>query len=240
MSICNDRPLGTPLGWASAGLSFYCSLLVACFDVRQVAVQRGPTALEIDDFEDGDDLPSSSLFAKWRCEAGPGPPHVSCAARPPGFESGLAEAVRFEIEDPLNQATDYPSVLLEAPAQLGTLDLRPYESLAFSARFEPTPAAEAVTSADAAELFLQLRCDGVGTSGAQPDGSWIETSTSIGPEWSSPTLALSELARPNFVIGFSKEECLSRVEALQFVFAPDLPDGGHLSGTLSIDQVTLQ
>jgi hypothetical protein len=238
MSICNERRGAAPLDLASAGLSIYCLLLVACFDVREVAVKLGPLPLEIDDFEDGDDLPSSSLFANWHCEAGPGPP-ASCAPQPPGFESGLAEAVMFEIEDPLNQATDYPGVLLEAPAQLGTLDLSSYESLAFSAKFEPTPAAEETSSADTT-LFLQLRCDGVGTSGAQSDGSWIETSTSVGPEWSSPTLALSKFARPSYVISFSKEECMARVEALQFILAPDLPDGGQLSGTLSIDQVTLQ
>jgi hypothetical protein len=240
MSIFNERQ---PVAKSWLAL---CSLpFTACFEVRQIAVEGGPPALEIDDFEDGDDVPSSSAFKTWRCETTPGPPRVSCSAQAPGFESGLAEVIRFEIEDPANGAIDYPAVMLQAPARLGTLDLGSYERLAFSAKLERLPRYR-VESDPAGEdladvsLFVQLLCHGVAPPGALPYGSWIESFILVRPEWSSTSIALVELVRPSYVANFAWRDCIASVEGLQFVLAPDLRDGQAMAGTLSIDQVLLQ
>src|SRR5262245_16292209 len=73
MSCCADgqRAAGGS-GLVLCGL-LSCTLVAACFDVERVAVPRPPPPLEIDDFEDGDDVPSSNLFATWHCENSPGP-----------------------------------------------------------------------------------------------------------------------------------------------------------------------
>jgi len=216
------------IGWLS---------ISACFEVQQVALQRGPPALEIDDFEDGDDLPRSSMFRSWQCDAWPGPPHVSCGTVTPGFGDGLAEAVRFELQDPPNGSMDYATVFLETRVRLGTLDLGSYESIAFSVKLERSPLSPSEESAEQkASFFVRLRCDGVGTAG----DAWIEKTVPLGPEWSSPSIALAELVRPSYVINFSSRECAAKVEALLFLFDPKLPDGEAMAGTLTIDEVSLE
>jgi hypothetical protein len=244
MSICADGRLSARgcLARFSSGWGAVSSLVVAgCFEVPQIALE--PTALEIDDFEDGDEMPSSSLFAAWHCETSPGPRRASCGPAAPGFASDMAEAVRFEITDPANGSVDYASVLLETSSRLDPVDLGGYQSLAFSAKFERTPGVGASSGADegseAVELFVQLACDGVGQSGSLPYGSWLEHVIPIGPDWSGIRIELAELIRPSYVPDFKRIDCLTNVEALIFVLGAEPTDGAALAGTLTVDDVSL-
>jgi hypothetical protein len=231
MSICSER-------WRAAASLLLGSLLtVACFDVQQVAVDStGPRVLEIDDFEDGDQLPSDSTFSTWTCGTYPGPPRISCNASAPGFGGGLAQEARFEIQDPPDGVVDQPGMFMQTSHPLGTLDLSSYERMRFSAKL----GSDAPSFPGASRLYVRLRCDGVGTSGADPNGYWIETFVQVGSDWSSFTLALAELVRPNYVLSFSRSECIAAVESLEFGLHPDIPEGGSMVATLTIDEISLQ
>jgi len=226
MSICNER-------WLAASSSL---LVVACFDVQQVAADStGPRELVIDDFEDGDQLPTDPTFSTWSCGTYPGPPRISCNASAPGFEGGHAQQARFEIRDPADGVVDHPGMVLQTSHSLGTLDLSSYEHILFSARLE----SDAPAVPGASRLYVRLRCDGIGPSGA-PEGYWIETSVQVGTDWSSFTLPLTELVRPNYVPSFSRRDCVAAVESLGFDLHPDLPEGGSMVATLTIDEISLQ
>ena len=156
----------------------------------------------------------------------------------------MAEAVRFELNDPANGVIDYAGVQLEAATRLDPLDLRGYDSLAFSAKLERAPNAGASLDAGAegsapVDFFVQLVCDAVGQSGSLPYGSWLEYSIPIGPEWSSPSVALDELVRPAFVVNFDRLDCLANIEAVVFVLGPELADGETLAGTMTLDEISL-
>ena len=250
MSICAERRLTAhgsrqELGVSSRWGALSLLLSASCFEVSQVAVEPAPPALEVDDFEDGDNVPSSSLFATWRCETLSGPPRASCGSVAPGFGGGMAEAVRFELTDPANGVTDYTGVLLEVATRLDPVDLRGYDELAFSAKFERAPSGGAsldpgAEGSDPADFFVQLVCDAVGQSGALPYGSWLEYAIPIGPEWSSPSVELDELVRPDFVVNFDRLDCLANVEAVVFLLGPELADGETLAGTLTLDEISLR
>jgi hypothetical protein len=222
------------------------SLAIAgCFEVRQVGVEPALPALEIDDFEDGNDAPSSSLFASWHCETSPGPPRASCGPVAPGFASGVAEVVRFEIVDPPNGSIDYAGMLLEAPSRLGPLDLSAYQSIAFSAKLERMPRAGDSAGpdddgAEAVDLLVRTACDGVGQSRGLPYGSWLEAPSPVGPEWSSLSVDVAQLIRPNYVLDLNRLDCLANVESLIFYIGPELSDGEGMAGTLTIDDVVLE
>jgi hypothetical protein len=189
-----------------------------------------PPRLDVDDFEDGDAVPSNPRFASWGCETYPGTPHVSCVSSSPGFRSEVAETVRFEIQDPADAKTDHPGVLLQAPLRLGTLDLGAYTSLMFSAKLE----VDSPVPPNGSRLYVRLRCDGVG------EGSFVETSVLVGLEWSSPAIALEAFVRPGYVVDFDRLACVASVEALEFDIHPDLFDGESMAGTLTIDEISLE
>jgi hypothetical protein len=262
MSICVERALLACCGLVGRALSrqrrpSLCCLvwlLAGCFEVHEVAVDPDVPALDIDDFEDGDNQPSSSRFADWRCETFPGPSRASCVPVAPGFASAMAEAVRFEIEDPVNARIDYANLALEAPVRLGTLDLGSYESLSFGAKLEPgaesgfvaTLSADAeaagsdAAAPDASSLIIQVACNAVGDPGALPYGFWIQGQVALGPEWSSFDVALTELIRPSWVADFSWRDCIANVDSLLFVVGPTLSDGETFAGTLSIDELSFR
>jgi hypothetical protein len=229
--------------WCTVSLTG--ALMAGCFDVQQVAVERPPPTLMIDDFEDGDNVPSSSLFAPWHCETSPGPPRASCGPVVSGFTSGMAEVVRFALADPANGVFDYNNVELETSSRLGALDLGDYERLEFNAKLEIIPSVnDAGGSEDrglkAVDLSVQFACDGVGPSGALPYGSYLAFLVPLGPEWSSPSVALAEFVRPSHVLDLDRTDCLANVEALMFGLGPELADGETMAGILTIDDVSLK
>jgi hypothetical protein len=225
-------------------VSLMSALISGCFDVQQAAVEQAPPTLMIDDFEDGDNVPSSSLFAPWHCETSPGPPRASCGPVVTGFTSGMAEVVRFELADPANGVFDYNNVELETSSRLGALDLGGYERLEFNAKLELIPSVSDAggsedPSLEAVELSIQFACDGVGQSGALPYTSFLESLVPIGPEWSSPSVALAEFVRPSHVLDLNRVDCLANVESLLFGLGPELADGETMAGILTIDDVSL-
>lgn len=231
MCICSER------GLAASSSLLGSLLLVACFDVRQVDVESAaPRVLQIDDFEDGDQLPSDPTFSSWSCGTYPGPPRISCDASVPGLGSGLARELRFQIQDPADGVVDHPGMFLQTTHRVGTLDLSAYEHMSVSAKLQ----SDAPSVPGASRLYVRLRCDGIGPSGAQPEGYWLETSVQVGSDWSSFTLPLANFLRPNYVVSFSRRECIAALEALEFDLHPDLPEGGAMLATLTIDEISLQ
>jgi hypothetical protein len=231
MSIYNER------GFAALGSLLSTLLIGACFDVQQVDVDStAPQLLEIDDFEDGDQRPSNPTFSTWLCGTYPGPPRISCDASARGHGGGLAQEARFQLQDPADGMVDHPGMFLQTTHTVGTLDLSAFERIAFSAKLE----SDAPSLPGASRLYVRLRCDGVGTSGAQPEGYWLETSVQVETDWSSFTLALTEFVRPNYVLSFSRQECVAALESLGFDLHPELPEGGSIVGTLTLDQISLQ
>lgn len=228
MSICNEHYRRYALSSALLGL--------ACFDVQQVELPSRPERLEIDDFEDGDGAPRASAFAPWSCNASPAPSSVSCGSDDSGTAAGRVETVRFELRDTLDGTMDYPTAQLQSSTRLGKLDLGSYGAISFRAQLELSPE----DAPRAPGLLVRVRCDGVHSLGAGPEGSWLERSVAVGPEWAAFAVRLDTLLRPNYVVSFSRRECLAGAEGLEFVISPQYPDGQDMVAVLRIDDVALE
>jgi len=228
MSICNERHRRYALSSALFALG--------CFDVQQVELPSRPGRLEIDDFEDGNDAPKASAFASWSCSASPAASSVSCGSDDSGTAAGRVETVRFELRDPLDGTMDYPKAQFQSSARLGSLDLGSYSAISFRAQLELSPE----DALRAPPLLVRVRCNGAGTSGAGPEGSWLEAPKAVGSEWALFRVPLDTLLRPSYVVSFSRRECLARVEGLEFMIGPEYPDGQGLVAVLRIDDVALE
>jgi hypothetical protein len=228
MSICNEHYRRYALSSALFGL--------ACFDVQQVELPSRPERLEIDDFEDGDDAPKASAFAPWSCSAWPAPSSVSCGSDDSGTAAGRVETVRFELRDTRDGRMDYPTAQFQSSARLGSMDLGSYGAISFRAQLELSPE----DAPHAPPLRVAVRCDGAGTSGAGREGSWLEAPVAVGPEWAVYAVPIDTLLRPNYVVSFSRRDCLAGAEGLEFMIAPEYPDGQDLVATLRIDDVALE
>jgi hypothetical protein len=226
-------------------------MLGGCFDVRVVNVSEddggsaggsgaNTPALLIDDFEDGDLVPSSPLFRTWGCypfnmqELAP----INCAVLSPGYHSDYAYSIDFEIVDANDGKPNYPGVLLQSRTA-PTLDVSPYNNIVFSAKLVPRD----IPLPDPVSLLIQLTCGSVRQnepspgvfsigSAIQPTSSWqtfsLALSSFIQFKWNKDQMPIDELA------------CATLVDGLQFEYQPALADGNATAATLTIDNVYLQ
>jgi hypothetical protein len=216
-----------------AGLVLTAISLTACFEVVSDGTAARPSApLLIDDFRDGDQLPVSPLFAPWVCGTWPATSSVECD-RSSSPDGDWAQSLHMSLQDPPDGILDYPSGFQEARLLVGTLDLSGYESVTLNAKFEPGDPAPPLP----VELTLRVWCDALST---QLDGTWLQHTVGLGPNWQALIIPLAELRRPQYLSSFGRQECLRGVDAFWFQVMPALVDGQAALGTLSVDQVGLQ
>jgi hypothetical protein len=217
------------------------ALASACFDVQQVDVPadlgREPP-LVIDDFEDGDSLPTSPLLGRWFCLWS----HKDCGVSSPGANySFYAYAMAFELIDPENGQLDYPSAELRTwrPSER-RLDFSHYQSLVFSARLVPEQELPSSTA------VVMLSCPGAGASSDAISN--ISSGVQLSEGWLTYKLLLADFSWKSFYgPQVERAACLAQIDGLGFhLQATDaagvttLLDGQTAAGTLMIDDVYLQ
>ena len=235
MSIYNNKKtLNHPVMLAAA------LLLAACFDVQKVEVTKNSRPrLLIDDFEDGDLLPSTNLFKAWDCYsfiAEQPPPNCSLTA---GFDSNLAQALTFELQSPPPASTDGAGAGASLLPLAGTVDLSTYETIHFSAKMDPGSPGPP----PGIIVAVNFGCNSVGhPPGSVHGGFMVEYPFKPAADWQSFAIALADLQQPSWqtVRMYDKSECATLVDILNFNVKSPLESGQSVAGVLTFDDVWLE
>jgi hypothetical protein len=215
------------------------TLLIACFDVQQIAVsddQAQTQGLLVDDFEDGDWLPASPLFLHWFCQWGKA---ATCGVSSPGSSySRNAYALTFKLVDQTTDGVpDYPPVWLRTWRSGERLDFTRYENLIFSAKLVPAEGGQDLSSTT---VEAELSCPGEGEASDQI--STISSGVQPGNGWQTYKLRLADFKwRQNWQgPQVDASGCLTRTDGVGFKLQPTLLDGETATGTLMVDNVYLR
>jgi hypothetical protein len=207
----------------------------ACFELEVVeGRQRAgtpPGPLLIDNFEDGDRVPSSSLFSAWTCLGSEPEQSVSCQTAE-GLGSTGSRSLRYQFTDVPDAALDDPEAVLRSGSRI-KLDISGYEKLVFSARHvtESTPPPRRTL------LSAVLFCSD--DAFAEPYG--IESSVQPTAEWQTFALPLVDFVAPSWEKrSIDAVYCSMTLEYLYFLVRPTLNDGESVTGQLWLDDVYLQ
>jgi hypothetical protein len=221
-------------------------LAAGCFDVELVNPgTSGAQSIKVDDFEDGDSLPSSSLFGIWECYAFQDvqpPPKCSLTA---GIDNGVGLSIEFVLQIPAGY-TDLIGVgygMLRSPNLSDTqqpLDGTSWHRIDFDAKF----IANDPESDDVSNVRVQLPCIALRTSSAPSRFAYsIERTEPLGRDWSHHSVAIEQFAPPAWsTVRIDRHECLAVLDGVFFnIQAPSSLNDGHLaSGSMTIDNVFIQ
>jgi len=236
MSTCSD--LGA---WGPVFSCLSSLLVIGCFGVEQVDTRpSGAPTIKIDDFEDGDTLPSSALFGPWTCFAFAGvqaPPKCSIVT---GFKGGLALA--FALQVPPTYAAYDIGVGYGVPTGAGQpkLDVSSMSRFDFDMKWD-TDSPELGASG---VITVHLPCTLLQTSSVAPaSGFSVDYAVTPNHDWTHYSLALAEFAQPHgYTVRIDKRQCLPVLDGVFFNLAsPDsLADGQLANGSMIIDNVYLE
>jgi hypothetical protein len=246
------------------------AMLVGCFDpmvtnIGDAGAMSGAggsramaPALLIDDFEDGNRVPSDLQFGPWRCYTfgDSDTPEPKCGVSTPGYMSQHGYHLDFELVDTANGRPDYPGVSLESQTvakydagPLGSVtafDASRYGAIVFSvmlaARDQQFPRPVIV--------LVNLDCGGVSDQPEPNDGVFA---ISLGAElnepidgWHTFSLDLSKFVQFPWAkdqLAIDRDLCIQRVDGMGFVYQLEYAigdasvDGQSVAGTLTIDKV---
>jgi len=224
-------------------------LATACFDVERVDVTNTTRArLLIDDFEDGDNVPTSNLFAPTSCYTFSQDPTLQ--SLPPcgiaaGYESTFGYMLPFSLQAPPIETSDGIGVGLSTPSAVGTVDISSYKSIHFDAKMDlgsPTPPVATV-------FQVGIACDSVHHPQGTVKGGFqvtydfaVADEFPLSGEWKSITIKLAQFTQPGWQVVrmFDKTECLRVVDSLFFDVQSPLVSGQSAAGILTIDNVWLE
>jgi len=235
------------------------ALLVGCFDTTMGAVGDAAAvggtggsraivpALLIDNFEDGNRVPSDLQFGPWRCFAytNPDGSDPTCKASSPGNNnSEYGFHVDFELVDTKNGKLDYPGVVLHTQTT-APFDVSPYENIVFSAKLEPrdTPLPDPV--------YLTVRWGCSTIASVDPNSGVLSINAAVQPtrDWQTFSMPLASFVQPPWAsdqLSIDERGCAKVVDELWFGYvleyaAPGAAvDGESVAATLTIDDVYLQ
>ena len=222
-------------------------LATACFDVERVDVTNTTRArLLIDDFEDGDNVPTSTMFGPLSCGAFSQEqlPQPICDIAA-GFESNFGYLLNFSLQAPPIEMSDGIGVGLSIASAVGTVDISSYKSIHLDAKMDlgspPLPVAT---------LFqIGIACSSVRHPQGTVKGGFMVTydfavadEFPLSGEWKSITIELAQFKQPGWQVVrmFDKNECTKLVDALFFNVQSPLVSGQSAAGTLTIDNVWLE
>jgi hypothetical protein len=198
----------------------------------------------IDDFEDGDNVPSASQFGSWRASgfsADNNPELVQALEVVYVTDSVATDSVfaflgKFKFIYPGSPITT--GVNLFVPhATHELLDARVFRSFHFSARFvpegpQPFPALT--------RYYVQLGCDGAPGRPGKVKPFWVQHNVTLTPDWQAQSLSLdafAELGSEDPKIDGGAQACLAIVDTVRFNVATVLGEGDSVIGSLYIDDV---
>jgi hypothetical protein len=212
-----------------------CSLAgTACFDVH--TVDPGPAVL--DDFEDGDLIPSLHSFSAWSCSTYTPNASFDCALAE-GFQGSAGLSFAFSLVDPPDGDQQRGTIEIETHTDT-LIDLTGLSAITFDVRLTNAPP----PSPTGAALRLDLKCStAIGENGAVLRDFIVVQSVAYTAEWSSINLAMSNFGPAEWMPGALRggtPACLRVVDGFRFVFDPGQPDGQTVAGVFSIDNVRLR
>lgn len=207
----------------------------ACFDVKRVAVTSAAPVV-IDDFEDGNQ-DALNEFDSWGC-------YSFARKQLPCLATAGTEAFPFELEQPTPEipAEKIGVGLGVFSLVLPSVDLRPWATLRFDAKFEPS----VVSLVDQATLWVRLKCVNIDPPppGSVEGGFQIELPVDVGRAWSTFATPLAKFQQPGWQpIRILAPDCLASVDAVAFEMSLTDPRSEELtgqSGTLTLDNVSLE
>lgn len=232
---------------AARGIGFLLPVLAlqACFDVQPVDPGQG--VFVIDDFEDGDTLPKTSLFDRWECftfnpDVGQDPEQtVSCDVEPqPGDQSAFGLFARFKLHGGASPGAHvYPGATLFTQAANAAVDFTGYRALVFNIRVEQSDPPPPDVMFD-----VQLGCNSVR---AEHDNGqqYFDLVQGISPDptWQPTPLLLSNFTQradeTNHFAG-GPHACLALVDSVRFEIVGNFSSGQSESGVIHIDDVHLE
>jgi hypothetical protein len=217
-----------------------------CFNVTKVDPgDGGPcTSFLIDNFEDGDDVPSTELLGRWECYTyNPDTQPVTCGIGP-GIDGGMGLFAQFNLQDPPNDMNDNGGAALSTFTTGAPLDLRPYRDLVISAQIiqgaPPLPTQNLNVS-------VELGC--ADTAPLVDPGlvGYVDVAQGLKLDFNAPWatfhLPMSGFEQPEWEtsrFAGGAAECLARVENFAVTVTPNLTDGQAGSGTLRIDNIQFE
>ena len=237
MSIFNESRRAIGVAALSA-----VPFLAACFDVERVDVsQSGRQRLVIDDFEDGNATPASTLFESWKCYPFDYVPEIPACGLVPGYDSQFAYALAFDVSSPVTPSAYGIGAGFGVVPPVGTVDLSLYETVHFDAKLDAgSPAPAPNTTFEVSMVCYTVRTGSVIggfeiTHTFTPTDSWqtytFASSEFMQPSWQKQQLAMSDKDLIN---------CPKKVNSLNFNVTVPLDPGQSAAGTLTIDNVWLE
>jgi hypothetical protein len=221
------------------GRAVVLSLLVApaCFDVDSV----DPGMVAVDDFDDGDFVPTMPEFVYWECYAfNPSTNRDYGCDHTDGYMSRYSLFVEFSLQDPPDGVQQYPGAGLTMFSNGTPADLTRYHDLIISMRLQsgspPIPSE--------ARVYVELDCKTVESeSGAPVSDFYLTLSVKPSSNWSTYKLALANWAPPPWQTEHIKggiPACLRAIDGISIALSGELQDGESGSGTLFVDGLKLQ
>ncbi len=205
-------------------------------------------ALLIDDFEDGNRVPSDLQFGPWRCATWGASPSPKCGSSTPGYLTEHGFYVDFVLTDAPNGKLDYPGVSLTT-LTVSEFDASPYHSLVFSVSLAPhaQPLVQPVI------VLVELRCGGISDKVAAASdilaiGLGAELKEPTG-DWHTFSLDLSrfvQFAWAKEQLAIDRNLCIQRVDGIEFTYqlayavGDASVDGESVAATMTIDKVYFQ
>lgn len=222
---------------------YFCAslpLVGGCLDVQQYEQSpSGAKTIKVDDFEDGDTLPSTSPFRPWECYAFQDvqtPPKCSIVA---GNGNGFGYSIEFELQVPpgyedigIGYGTTVGS---DASGKRRTLDGSALERIDFDARWDT----DSPELDETHRLQVHLPCTSLNPDAA-PGIYAVEHGVDLGRAWSHYSALISEFVQPAWTSQrIDRQQCLTAVDGILFnLEAPkSLSNGNVAGGSITIDNV---
>lgn len=209
----------------------------ACFSVDNV----DPGVVVIDDFDDGDFVPTMHEFTYWQCFSyNPTTNRDYRCDHFDGHMSPYSMFVEFSLQDQPDGAQQYPGAGLTISTDGPTVDVTRYHDLVLSLRLQsgspPVPSE--------AQVYVELQCKNVQSEDGTPMSNFYVT-LGVKPtgNWSTYRLALSNWAAPPWETAHVKggiPACLRAIDGISISLSGELADGASGGGTLFVDGLSFE
>lgn len=220
---------------------------MGCFAVQEVDVNGKAVSprVTLDDFNDGDLVPSSGLFDAWDCyqfNPEPSVPNCSLVSEPDGTD---AYSLSLDLTGPPAPTDAGIGAGMSLLRRAGTVDLSAYKHLHVRAKVDvgspPLPTA--------AKFEIGIVCTTV--NGGSGSGTWLPMVVrdytildefQPANDWRSLTVGLHELTPPDWLKTQtpSASDCLKVVDIIHFEVSSSFDVDQHGTGSLAIDDVWLE
>jgi hypothetical protein len=225
---------------------FAALMATECFSVQEVNLSKSTSPrVVLDDFEDGDLVPTSNLFDTWNCfQFNSEPPAPDCSFVG-GADSNLAYSLRFDLKGPTAPSDSGIGAGLSLSRTAGTLDLSAYKNLHVNAKVDsgspPLPAT--------ATFQIGIVCTTVNHGNGS--GPWLPMVVEdhlifdefkSADDWLSFTIGLHELMPPDWLKTQdpSAADCLKVVDEVHFNVSSSFAVNQTATGSMTIDNVWLE